>query len=353
MEVSMKAPSAAEMSARLVRYSDLRPCTTAFIDTRTPGSERKENFTIIGPGVAENPEQHVHISIPHGFNIGAARQPPHCVNSQHSHETAEVFVIHSGRWRFKTGPEGRGPFVDLEPGDIISIPVHVFRGFENIGNDTGFMFAVLGGDDPGHVTWAPYVFEAAERHGLVLLESGRLIDTTRESVPPDARRMKPTIAADLTRFRNVSQNEINVVVVRANELRSGGGLSVVPGFEECPVIGPANQAESMQAGQLGWSHGFQVRALRAISGARTPLYTRHEEEVLLVHSGRPRVGWAEGEFELGPGDTFTLPRGLPRWIAAGAEPVVIHVVRGGDRPAEAQWFNPDSGVLKGIRGPKG
>ena len=53
-----------EMHSRLVRYGELRPCTTAFIDTRTPGSEKKENFTIIGPGVAENPDQHVHISIP-------------------------------------------------------------------------------------------------------------------------------------------------------------------------------------------------------------------------------------------------------------------------------------------------
>ena len=68
--------SEADMQRRLVRYSDLRPCTTAFVDARTPGSERKENFTIIGPGVAENPDQHVHINIPHGFNVGGARQPP-------------------------------------------------------------------------------------------------------------------------------------------------------------------------------------------------------------------------------------------------------------------------------------
>ena len=60
---------------RAVRYQSLIPCTSAFIDTRSPGSDKKENFTIIGPGVAENPEQHVHISIPHGFNIGGARQP--------------------------------------------------------------------------------------------------------------------------------------------------------------------------------------------------------------------------------------------------------------------------------------
>ena len=77
------------MAARLVRYADLIPCRTAFIDTRTPGSTEKENFTIIGAGVSENPDQHVHITEKHGFNIGAARQPFGCVNSQHSHDTAE------------------------------------------------------------------------------------------------------------------------------------------------------------------------------------------------------------------------------------------------------------------------
>ena len=96
-----------DLLARRVRYEDLVPCTTAFIDTRTPGSDLKENFTIIGPGVSESPDQHVHIDIPHGFNIGGARQPPHCVNSQHSHDTAEVFIVHSGTWAFRTGSMAR------------------------------------------------------------------------------------------------------------------------------------------------------------------------------------------------------------------------------------------------------
>ena len=191
-----------EMTARLVRYAELRPCTSAFIDTRTPGSDRKENFTIIGPGVAENPEQHVHIRIPHGFNIGGARQPPGCTNSQHSHDTAEVFVIQQGQFRFKTGEHGTSGHVDLGPGDVISIPVHAFRGFDTLGDETAFMFSVLGGDDPGRVLWAPYVFEAAREYGLVLLRSGRLIDTRAgESVPADDPPMQPTSAADIARLR--------------------------------------------------------------------------------------------------------------------------------------------------------
>ena len=94
-----------KMEQRLVRYQELIPCTTAFIDTRTPGKQ-KENFTIIGPGVAENPDQHVHIDITHGFNVGGVRQEPHCVNSQHSHETAEVFIVQNSEWAFRCGVEG-------------------------------------------------------------------------------------------------------------------------------------------------------------------------------------------------------------------------------------------------------
>ena len=328
--------SQSEMESRLVRYADLRPCTTAFIDTRTPGSEQKENFTIIGPGVAENPDQHVHISIPHGFNIGGARQPPRCVNSQHSHETAEVFVIHTGTWRFKTGHDGAGSYVDLGPGDTISIPTHVFRGFENIGDDVGFMFAVLGGDDPGHVTWAPYVFEAAQRYGLVLLESGRLIDTSIEQVPADARRMPVTTAADLVRFKAVDVDSLTACTLKFDALAPAGGLSSIPGFRECPIVGVANPLEQAPAGKMGWSHNFQVRALLVAPGANTPVHTRAEEEVLLVHRGNLTVDWPDGTLELGPGDTLTVPIGIERsYHNRGAQSSVVYVVRGGDHPKPA------------------
>ena len=328
----------AEMEARLVRYAELRPCTTAFIDSRTPGSELKENFTIIGPGVAENPDQHVHISIPHGFNIGGARQPPRCVNSQHSHETAEVFVVHSGTWRFKTGHEATGSHVDLGPGDTISIPTHVFRGFENVGEDIGFMFAVLGGDDPGHVTWAPYVFEAAQRYGLVLLENGRLVDSAKEQVPPDARRMPATTAADLARFKTVDTKSLVACTLKLDELTPAGGLSAVSGFRECPIVGVANPAEHAPAGKMGWSHNFQVRALLISPGAFAPAHTRAEEEVLLVHRGSVSFEWPGGALELGPGDTLTVPIGLQRsYINRSSQEAVVYVVRGGDHPEPARW----------------
>jgi mannose-6-phosphate isomerase-like protein (cupin superfamily) len=330
-----------QMERRVVRYAELKPCTTAFIDARTPGSEKKENFTIIGPGVAENPDQFVHIDIPHGFNIGGARQPPRCVNSQHSHETAEVFLVHSGHWRFMTGERGTDGQVDLSPGDAISIPTHVFRGFENIGDGVGFMFAVLGGDDPGRVLWAPYVFEAARAHGLVLLENGRLIDTQHESVPPDAPVMNPTTAADVAKLDRYDSAAIARCVWRHDEMVAGGGLSRLAGIAECPLIGTANTAEDMPAARMGWSHGFQVRSLAVDAGASTPRHSRSEEEVLLMHRGTLRFGWDGGSLTLGPGDALTVPKGLTRVYAnPGDERLIAYVVRGGDHPRPAQWIDP-------------
>ena len=153
----------ADMEKRIVRYGDLKPCKTAFIDTHTPGSDQKENFTIIGGGVSESADQHVHIKETPGFNIGAAGQPPKCRNSLHSHRTAEVFFVLKGRWRFFWGRHGDAGEVTLDEGDIFDIPTGIFRGFENIGTDYGMIMAILGGDDAGGgVIWAPQVIEEAE-----------------------------------------------------------------------------------------------------------------------------------------------------------------------------------------------
>ena len=114
-----------EMEARIVRYGELKPCRTAFIDAHTPGSNQKENFTIIGGGVSESPDQHVHIKETPGFNIGAAGQPPKCRNSLHSHRTAEVFFVLKGRWRYLEHDwvANEGDYVFEPPGETHTLTV--------------------------------------------------------------------------------------------------------------------------------------------------------------------------------------------------------------------------------------
>jgi quercetin dioxygenase-like cupin family protein len=305
----MRSWDRAALSQRLVRYGALIPCFNAFIDCRSPGSEAKENFTIIGPGVSENPSQHVHIAEPHGYNIGGARQPPGCVNSQHSHDTAEVFVVHSGHWRFDLGEHGDDAQVELHPGDVISIPTRVFRGFTATARaedgSPGFLWAVLGQDNPGRVTWAPQVFDMAKDYGLVLLENGSLVDTAAgEAVPADVAPMAPTsrAAADALSKMNAAQAE--AIVWRNTNADS---TSVAP------IIG--------EDAPLNWEHGFQVDRIDIAAGETIDWDGGNGDggdgkDVLFVHRGSVDVECADGFITLNEGDTISLPAGLPRCLRA-------------------------------------
>ncbi len=323
---------------RLVRYADLVPCRTAFLDTRTPGSTEKENFTIIGAGVSESADQHVHISAPHGFNIGAARQPFGCVNSQHSHDTAEVFVVHSGRWRLLFGPNREDGALEIGPGDVASVPIHMFRGFEKIDEGSGFLFTVLGEDDPGKVTWAPAVFEAADAHGLKLLKGGRLVDTSggdfmlREveiETGPDQNQVMA--------LKTPSLERLSTCFIR------GGAIAANPasplcgeGVEEAGVIVPQTTGDGFAPGPIigWWPHGFNLRRLSLTSGAYVPAHARHEAEVIVMHSGVLEVSWDDGRLLLGPGDTLSWPQDLAHAFRnTASEPSVAFIVRGGEAPS--------------------
>lgn len=197
-------------AARVVRYAELNPCKTAFIDAHTPGSNQKENFTIIGGGVSEGTDQFIHISETPGFNVGAAGQPPKCTNSLHTHRTAEVFFVLTGRWRFFWGHDGTAGEVILERGDIFNIPTPVFRGFENIGQDYGMIMAILGGDDAGGgVVWTPEVVEQAAEHGLILGDDGLLYDRKKnEDLPSGVLPVSTLCTAKLEAFPDIPASAI-------------------------------------------------------------------------------------------------------------------------------------------------
>jgi mannose-6-phosphate isomerase-like protein (cupin superfamily) len=309
----------AAVAARRVRFDELIPCTAAFIDAKTPGSHLKENFTIVGPGVAENPRQYVHIRAPHGFNIGAARQPPGIVNSNHSHETAEVFMVHSGQWRFTWGEHGEDGHVDIDVGDIISIPTQVFRGFLNIGAEPGFLFAVLGGDDPGHVTWAPDVIRKATGHGLILLTDGRLIDTTEgDVIPADGVVEQPLDAAALKRFKRITADAMGLA-------RGGSGpaVALLPGYP------PVRRAIGTREASIAWPHGFELFVVEAGPCTSAP-FSLPVPTVAIVHSGSWRWQSDRGSVDLGPGDTFSIPEGVTATLEQSASSGTLWLVTSGD-----------------------
>lgn len=288
----------AEMEARIVRYGDLQPCKTAFIDAHTPGSDQKENFTIIGGGVSESPDQHVHIGIPHGFNIGAAGQPPHCRNSLHDHHTAEVFFVLKGRWRFFWGRYGDAGEVTLEEGDIFNIPTGIFRGFENIGTDYGMITAVLGGDDAGGgVMWAPEVIEDAADHGLVLGEDGKLYDTKRQQKLPEGVAPMPVMTdAELAKRPEPTTRE-----VLPNHVARYLDLMALADRKPVDVIG--------EHGLLRDKPGFEIDFITRGSATEAKASVK-VPTVLMPMRGHWRVTWADGAATLAPGDTMSVPAGI-------------------------------------------
>jgi hypothetical protein len=61
---------------------------------------------------------------------------------------------------------------------VISVPVHVMRGFRNAGDSTGYLLALVGGHDPGRVGWPDSMKEMARKAGLIIDENGDLREVT-------------------------------------------------------------------------------------------------------------------------------------------------------------------------------
>ena len=315
-----------EMESRIVRYGDLRPCKTAFIDAHTPGSDQKENFTIIGGGVSESPDQHVHITIPHGFNIGAAGQPPKCRNSLHDHRTAEAFFVLSGRWRFFWGRWGDAGEVVLEQGDIFNIPTGIFRGFENIGTDYGMIMAILGGDDAGGgVMWAPQVIEEAADHGLVLGEDGKLYDTKRQQRLPEGVKPMPLMSDE----ELAKRPEPSTAEVLPNHVARYWDMVALADRTPCKVIGP----DALLKDRPGFEVSFVTRA-----SASDAKHSHDKPSVLMPVKGHWRVSWDGGQTVLAPGDTMSVPADLDHaaYPSMSGDAALYHVV-GTDDPAGPTW----------------
>jgi hypothetical protein len=154
MDVSMD-----EMMKHVARFKEQTSTARSFIDTRIPGHER-EIFSIIGQSTMEDPD--LRPTIPaQDFHLSIIKADPGKGAALHSHLTQEVFMPLIGRC------------------DVISVPVHVMRGFRNAGDETGLLLAIVGGHDPGKVGWPETMKRLARAAGLELTEDG----TFREIVP--------------------------------------------------------------------------------------------------------------------------------------------------------------------------
>ncbi|NKB48465.1 MAG: cupin domain-containing protein [Alphaproteobacteria bacterium] len=158
---------------RVARFGNSKPNPMMFVDTRLPEHAR-DLFSVIGPGVSEDPSTRPSITDSHGFNIAYVGAEPGCGAALHNHVTVEVFIPFSGQWTIYWGDEGENE-IQVGPLDCFSVPPGVMRGFRNDGDEYAHMVAVVGGDDNGKVEWAQSVLDRAGETGLRLDEDGNLV----------------------------------------------------------------------------------------------------------------------------------------------------------------------------------
>lgn len=161
--------SVADMERFVARFANLRGSEEAFVDSKLPGA-RRFKINLVGMGVVERndaPELHPNIPLPaHGFNLGMIQCEHGNGASLHAHTTEEVFMPLIGPWAVTWQTDAGQNEIILQPFDCINVPVGVFRGFRYVGEGRGTLLTLIGGPDPGKVTWEPGVLARAADQGV-------------------------------------------------------------------------------------------------------------------------------------------------------------------------------------------
>lgn len=334
-----------ELRSRTILRADLKADRAAFLDTKIPGSEKKINYPMIGPGVSENAQQVVPVTAPHGFNLGGAVMPAGVVNNLHLHFTAEVFVCFAGSWDFRWGNDGTDGTAVVSDGDVISIPTWIFRGFTSR-TDDAWLYTALGRDESGGLLWAPSVIEASARYGNHLTVDGTVVETAPGEVPTGVELVRPLDEEQLRSLRTVSTEQMRARLATQADLvwcdqpfldsaLPGGGA------ELALVVGYGLTEDRLQAPRLADPHGLALAWLRMAAGQGVSRHRLAVSQVLLVKSGRLRVTLNQDDpvsVELGAYDTLSVPVGAwRRFEPVGEQTVLVVSLTGGDGRVEIDW----------------
>lgn len=340
------SPEAAR--ARAIRRSDMVACKLAFIDCKLPGSDLKENYSLIGPGVTQSQEQFVNITEPHGFSVGVGAMPPGVTNNLHVHFTAEVFMVQEGQWRFRWGNGETMHEIDAGPGAVLSMPTWIFRGFTNVGTDNGWIVTALGGDDTGGIIWHPSILEAAAAHGLYLSRDNMLIDVGEGAPAPETGTLMPALTRDDMRaLRLYTPAEMEARVVHAadrdwSDTALFGALRAGAGCALAPVLGHGMSEQLAHVAPIAGAHGFSIDWLRLAPGGSTGCFLLRDKQVLSVMQGEVELVLNQGadatSVLLGPQDVYSVPAGVWRELRAASNgPVEIGVMISGDHRKRCVW----------------
>ena len=290
------------MINRLAKFNDLIPSSLPFVEGRLEGHRERKNYTIIGRGVAEDSRQSVKIQSLHGYNLGAVSAMPKNGSGLHSHTTAEVFIIYSGKWRFYWGADGKNETV-LNKGDIISMPTNMFRAFENYGDEESLMFVVLGGDDPGIITWVPEILNRAKETGMALLDDNSLIDLRKNEIPNGRKIIEPISLSELDKFDNYLPTELEKNIFRNQQ--NNTPHDQINNIDIFQVLGKTFNTKKYDP-LINQDTGFNLTILKSRVGKIENIECSKPTTLFAQH-GLWEIKLNDINIKLEKGDTFSVP----------------------------------------------
>ena len=354
-------PTPSQLKERFIPFSTLKYSTEAFIDYCIPECSPKKNYALIGSGVSQNPNQPVSLREKHGFQVGGVAMPPGKTNPPHMHFTAEVFMCTKGQWDLQWGFNPEPLKVRLGPGDIASVPTWIYRGFQNVGENEGFMFTALGQDDTGGILWGPQTLAAARAQGVHLTEDYRIIDENSGQIwdSSSMKHLEPMTNAEISQLKHWPIEEMKQRVVRHSDLdwQSDALLDAVcntNGAQIAPVIGLGMSESRFHSAPIHNSHGFSIEWLRIPVGGHVAAHALFEKQVLSVYQGSLAIHVssemqttalmisadplcvAHGTSDAW--DSFAMPGEVWRYLRnVGDIPVTVLVMTPGDAGKRIHW----------------
>ena len=288
MSLIMQQPvivTPSDAKRRHLKREDYVPCADAFIDCRIPGSIPKENYSMIGPGVTQNPNQCINLQEPHGFNIGAAGMYPGVTNNLHLHFTSETFIVPTGAYTLRWGVRGDEGELALAAGDIAVMPTWTFRGFTTASEQFGLLMTVLGGDDTGGIIWSPNVLARARETGLWLSKDNEVIDTLASGVQPAPDRLLPLMPdAEIAGLKRWSVEQMREQVIKKDALDfRAATLDTAAGHQWriAPAVGNGLSQHREHSPPVAAPQSFSLEWLQIDAGQGSAPFTMAEKMVLI------------------------------------------------------------------------
>jgi|SRR6056297_202742 len=139
-----------DMENRIVRFGAVEPSSRSATERGVPPVVGellipRALYPIMGPEGADSPVFSFALTGPDGVSMTVCEVAPNDGPALHAHDsTDEVFFVLEGRFRIEWGDRGEHA-VELGRFDTIAVPPKVVRRFENIGDDTAYLLALVCG----------------------------------------------------------------------------------------------------------------------------------------------------------------------------------------------------------------